>query len=191
MVSILLASCSISEAKEETMMPPDIWQIKQAVDGAGCIDLTGEYQLWGEAAPQGPATFRGMSFSLDVMAGPYVSNSDRKEITHVGVEHRDGNEITFKFFTQGGILTQRKYYPSEKVQILCTADRVTVIQKSLETRGEATSGTADITDTYFLSNDGSLIIHTVIKWVDSILFIFKIPQEEQYWAKFKAVGGKR
>ena len=184
---LLFACVANIAAKEEAVTPPNIWQIKQAADGAGCINLTGEYELWGEAAPQGPATFNGIPFSLNVMAGPYISDSDLKKIKHVGVEHRDSDEITFKFFTQDGMLMQRKYYPSEKAEILCTADRVTLIRKSVETKGEATSGTADITDTYFLSTDGSLIIHTVIKSVDSILFFIRIPQEEEYWAKFQPV----
>ena len=168
-------------------MPPDIWKIKQAKDGVRCVNLTGEYQLWGEVAPQSPKTYRGVPFSLyAITGGPYMPDSDLKKITQVGVEHQDDNEITFMFFTSEGILTQQNFYPSEDLQILCTADSVTLIQKSLQTKGEATTGTADITDTYFLSDDGALIVHSVTRWVSTIFFLIKISQEEEYWVKFKA-----
>lgn len=62
---LLLFACSSNFApKAETAMPPDIWKIKQAKDGVRCVNLTGEYQLWGEVAPQSPKTYRGVPFSL-------------------------------------------------------------------------------------------------------------------------------
>jgi hypothetical protein len=183
MIPFLMVCATSIVADDKVAIPYGGWQIRKATNASDCVNLAGEYQQWSEDRPKGSK----MPFSVSEMVGPYLSYYDRKRITRVMVEHRDGNEITFTFFTQDGILTQRKYSLSNDVNISCTPDRVTIKRSSVETKGEATSGTADIIYTLFQADDGSLIVHKIIKSVQNVLFFFKVRNEEEDWVRFKPI----
>lgn len=172
-------------ANERPVIPPDVWQTKKAVGGADCINITGKYSLWGEGSPQTPRNFQGVPFSLDVMLGIDLSRQDRKQITHVEIEQRDGSEIMLTFFMEARILNQKKISQVAR-SFSCGPDKVILVTKSVNTVGEATTGVADIEETLFLGEDGSLIVNTVINGIGKSL-IFKWRHKEEYWVKFNAI----
>lgn len=186
MLLFLSACASGITAKEDPVIPPKIWQIKQTTEGAECMNITGEYQLWGETTPQWPSTFKGLPFSLDIILGIDLPRQDRLKIAGVRIIQKGNDDITLTFLTQNGSLIQRKISPLKK-EIICESDRVVITEKSVETTGEATRGIADIVDTLFIAQDGSLIVNTVIKGVNKSLIAFNRKYREEYWAKFKAI----
>ncbi len=186
MFPFLVACASDITVKDDTVIPPKIWQIKQTLEGAGCMNITGEYQLWGETAPQWPSTFMGLPFSLDIMLGIDLPRQDRLKIAGVKIIQKGNDDITLTFLTQNESLIQKSISPLQK-NITCESDRIVISEKAVETTGEATRGIADIVDTLFLAQDGSLIVNTVIKGVDKSLITFKRKYREEYWAKFKAI----
>jgi hypothetical protein len=111
----------------------------------------------------------------------------KKKITDVKIDQIDSYKLIFTFFIQDKILTKKIVSNTKKEQIFCVSDKVSVINSSLETFGEATRGSADITDIYSLSNDGSLIVNTVILSTQNTFFIFKNQRREEYWVKFKKI----
>ena len=186
MFPFLVACASDIAVKDDTVIPPKIWQIKQTTEGAECMNITGEYQLWGETTPQWPSIFKGLPFSLDIILGIDLPRQDRFKIAGVRIIQKGNDDITLTFLTQNGSLIQRKISPLKK-EIICESDRVVITEKSVETTGEATRGVADIVDTLFIAQDGSLIVNTVIKGVNKSLITFNRKYREEYWAKFKAI----
>lgn len=186
MFPFLVACASDIAVKDDTVIPPKIWQIKQTTEGAECMNITGEYQLWGETTPQWPSIFKGLPFSLDIILGIDLPRQDRFKIAGVRIIQKGNDDITLTFLTQNGSLIQRKISPLKK-EIICESDRVVISEKSVETTGEATRGIADIVDTLFIAQDGSLIVNTVIKGVNKSLITFNRKYREEYWAKFKAI----
>jgi hypothetical protein len=186
MFPFLVACASDIAVKDDTVIPPKIWQIKQTTEGAECMNITGEYQLWGETTPQWPSIFKGLPFSLDIILGIDLPRQDRFKIAGVRIIQKGNDDITLTFLTQNGSLIQRKISPLKK-EIICESDRVVITEKSVETTGEATRGIADIVDTLFIAQDGSLIVNTVIKGVNKSLITFNRKYREEYWAKFKAI----
>lgn len=152
-----------------------------------CIDITGNYEFFGDPYQQWPSNFRGFPFSLDIISGTYISYNDQKKVTHVKIDQIESDRLIFTFFIQEKILTKKIVSNTKKEQIFCTSDKVSVINNSAETFGEATRGSADITDTYFLSNDDSLIVNTVILATQNTFFIFKNQHREEYLVKFKMI----
>lgn len=186
MFYFLVACASDITVKDDTVIPLKICQIKQTIEGTGCMNITGEYQLWGETTPQWPSTFMGLPFSLDIMLGIDLTRQDRLKIASVKIIQKGNDDITLTFLTQNESLIQKSISPLQK-NITCMSDRIVISEKAVETTGEATRGIADIVDTLFLAQDGSLIVNTVIKGVDKSLFTFKRKYREEYWAKFKAI----
>src|SRR4030042_1888726 len=179
----LLASCSASRVEiDETLNPPSSWRFKEAKDDSNCINITGEYQMWGEPAPRWPSRFGGAPLSLDSLLGCYLDWEDKLKVDNVRVDHRNGNEITLSFFIGNGSVLLKEI-PIVGRRTVCRRDRV-IFSESTNTQGEAGArGGADIVHTIFLEEDSSLIVNTTINGKAGGLIPFRY--REEYWVKFK------
>ncbi len=181
---LLLTSTSRTYAIEGSVRPPEIWRLAQAPTGTDCINVAGTYSFSGEGAPGMALNFRGFPYALDDMLNVLVPSRERNNISHVAVEQREKSEFYATFFSTSGLSYQGKIEPYAVPT--CKADRVIFETKNIETKGEATSGHANITAILFRGDDNSLIIYLSIEKVKG-LFSFGKTHTEEYWAKFKSI----
>lgn len=183
---LMIFICTQHVLAKEPVIIPDAWKPHKITDVTGYMNITGDYNLLGEGAPQMPQSFRGRPFSLDAMTSCDIPYDDRKKVTRVHIDQKDCAELILTFFSKDGVLAKRRISGSEKVKISCTLESFMIIETALETKGEAVSGTLDVDSRHYLTEDGSLMLHSKYVGV-SHSFIFFWRDGEEYLVKFKKV----
>ncbi len=183
LIPFSIACAPIRVESDKLVTPPDSWHLRHATDGSDCLNLTGEYEMWGEPAPQWPSTLDGIPFSLDVLLPIDIPYEDELKVDGVKVEQQNGSGITLVFMIgERPLLFKRIPIPGGKV--VCDRDRV-IVTTLCETAGEAMRKVKAVSiDTMFIGQDGSLIVNSVIQETG---WVFMPPRyRAEYWVRFKA-----
>lgn len=183
---LMIVTCTQHVLAKEPAIIHETWKPHNIADISGYMNITGDYNLLGEGAPQMPLNFRGRPFSLDAMTSCDIPYDDRKKVTRVHIDQKDCTELIVTFFSKAGVLAKRRISGSDKVKISCTLESFIIKETALKTKGEAVSGTLDVESSYYLTEDGSLILHS--KYVGiSHSFIFFWRDKEEYLVRFNKV----
>lgn len=158
------------------------------MDHAGhydCPNFTGTYKLYGEALPGMPPYFRFINsgLALDYMLGLDLNVPGRWLTSDIQVVQTDTHTISVRI-VGSTVSRTRQLQPMDKV--LCKDQRL-IIDRLVETIGEASTGRALIIDQLELAQDGSLIVRTEIRGRGRFLFFYIDHPPESYGARFQVV----
>ena len=166
---ILFGCAPQMTAYQSRMLPPETWKIRHSSTGTECINLTGTYSMKGMPAPEAPLKFRGAPYSLDILLGQDIPHDSRGKVTSVKLEQQDSMLIKVGYYIEEHLAFEKTISNRDRT-IICEPDRVRIVRKSVETKGEATRGLADIYDTLFVGEDESLIVNKTIEGENTGLF---------------------
>jgi hypothetical protein len=188
---ILMLSCAqYVLAKEQSVVVPEAWNPKKIINDRAYMNITGDYVLLGENAPGTPSFFMGepqWRLYLDLMAGVDIGtpHEDRKHVTYVHIQQNDCTGLEFTFYSKNGVVARRNISGSEKVTITCNRESFKVFETGVGGVGR----TMDDEVSYYLSEDGSLILHSKYKGTDrsQAFGIFWTNFKYEHLVKFNSV----
>lgn len=177
---LLCAVCGLSGTHA---FPDDAHREHASYDD--CPNFTGTYKLYGEALPGMPPyfMFKSRGLALDRMLGLDLNVPGRLPTSDIKVVHTDTHTLSV---TIGGATVLKTRQPQPVDKVLCK-DRRLIIERLVDTKGEATTGQALIIDQLELAQDGALIVRKEIRDRSTFLFFDVSSPPEFYGARFQVV----
>ncbi|HWG95981.1 MAG TPA: hypothetical protein VN647_02755 [Nitrospira sp.] len=149
-----------------------------------CPNVSGTYKLYGEALPGMPPHSRFSSgLALDVMLSLDLNVPERWPTSDIQVVQTDTHTISVRIIGSSIIKTMQ-LQPRDK---LWCKDQQLVIERLMDTTGEATAGRALVIHRLELAQDGALIVRTEIRRGTRFLFFYIKDPTELYGARFEVV----
>jgi hypothetical protein len=167
--------------EQSSVTVPETWMPKRLLDNNSYMNITGDYELLGEAGPGTPNYLMGQPkwpLYLDTINGIDIRGplDSRKDVTRVHIEQKDCAGLELTFYSKDVVQVKKTVFGSDKVKISCNREAF----RSLETEVGGTGRTMDIDTSYYLSEDGSLILHSKYVGIDRSKIFFGL-----FWNHFK------
>lgn len=151
-----------------------------------CPNVSGIYRLYGEALSGMPLDFKigGTGLPLDYMLGLDLNLPERHPANAIRIIHSDTKQLSINIV---GSTVSRVMQLQETDKVSCK-DYVLIIERRVDTTGEATTGQALIIHQLELVEERALIVRTEIRGQGRFLFFFYLDHPiERYGAQFQVV----
>jgi hypothetical protein len=183
LLSILLLSYSqcVLAGEQTSLIVPETWMPKKILDNNSYMNITGDYELLGEAGSGTPNYLMGQPqwlLYLDTITGIDIRGplDNREDVTRVHIEQKDCTGLELAFYSKDIVLVKRTVSGSDKAKISCNREAF----RCLETAVGGTGRTMDKDTSYYLSEDDSLILHSIFSGIDRSRIFFGL-----FWNHFR------
>lgn len=151
-------------------------------DSKACLDITGTYGLSGQRVLNGQNPSNTQLLPLDVMLGVDLAPHERQRTVRARLIQKNNNkDIQAEFI--GPDLRIGKSLLLLGGSLSCEMSKIT-IQQTLNTKGEAVSGKADIVRALSIADDGGLVVRVArLSRNRSLVFFWNM--QDVYVAKYQ------
>ncbi len=185
---VLICTCFVVATDSPFLVMPETWKPHVITDNHGCMNITGDFKLLGENAPESPNLFlERFPFSFDTMIGGDLPVAIRKQVTHVHIDQYDCSVLTFSYFINNHHIFTRILNNSDKNTLSCNKASLIIFEKPPESCSEGGCRMMTRVNNLYLSEDGSLILNSVYVGVDSFFYFVRKPFRKEYLVRFKRV----
>ena len=185
---VFICSCHVVAIGPPVLVVPETWKSGKITGKIEETNITGDFELLGESAPESPKIFmERFPFSFDTMVGTDIPNNKKKGITHVHIDQNNCSSLTLSYFAHDRPIITRQFGNSDTLRISCNNPVLNISEKPPEACSEGGCRAMKIETRLHVAADGSLILSSVYEGVDSFFYFIKRPFREEYLVKFKRV----